>query len=399
MDGSPVVATLKPSKRAALKFVLLIGVVSFFADFTYEGARSVTGPFMAVLGASGAVVGIVAGLGELLGYGLRLVSGSLSEKTQKFWPITLFGYLIQMAAVPVLALAGNWQMAALLIIIERVGKATRNPPRDVMLSHAAKEIGYGWGFGVHEALDQFGALFGPLVVAAVLAHRGDYRTAFAVLIVPAAITYSLLVAARLLYPRPEELESHAPDVHSAGLPRIFWIYLAGAALVAAGFADFQLIAYHLGKTNTIADIWIPIAYSIAMAVSGVGSLFFGRMFDRVGIGVLVPLTIISTFFAPLVFLGGFWPVIVGSALWGLGMGVHESIVPAAVATMVPVQRRPSAYGLFTAGYGVAWFIGSAALGILYDISIPAVVIVSVVLQISAVPVFVKVRDMARARPA
>jgi len=399
MDGSPVVATLKPSKRAALKFVLLIGVVSFFADFTYEGARSVTGPFMAVLGASGAVVGIVAGLGELLGYGLRLVSGSLSEKTQKFWPITLFGYLIQMAAVPVLALAGNWQMAALLIIIERVGKATRNPPRDVMLSHAAKEIGYGWGFGVHEALDQFGALFGPLVVAAVLAHRGDYRTAFAVLIVPAAITYSLLVAARLLYPRPEELESHAPDVHSAGLPRIFWIYLAGAALVAAGFADFQLIAYHFGKTNTIADIWIPIAYSIAMAVSGVGSLFFGRMFDRVGIGVLVPLTIISTFFAPLVFLGGFWPVIVGSALWGLGMGVHESIVPAAVATMVPVQRRPSAYGLFTAGYGVAWFIGSAALGILYDISIPAVVIVSVVLQISAVPVFVKVRDMARARPA
>jgi MFS family permease len=399
MDGSPVVATLKPSKRAALKFVLLIGVVSFFADFTYEGARSVTGPFMAVLGASGAVVGIVAGLGELLGYGLRLVSGSLSEKTQKFWPITLFGYLIQMAAVPVLALAGNWQMAALLIIIERVGKATRNPPRDVMLSHAAKEIGYGWGFGVHEALDQFGALFGPLVVAAVLAHRGDYRTAFAVLIVPAAITYSLLVAARLLYPRPEELESHAPDVHSAGLPRIFWIYLAGAALVAAGFADFQLIAYHFGKTNTIADIWIPIAYSIAMAVSGVGSLFFGRMFDRVGIGVLVPLTIISTFFAPLVFLGGFWPVIVGSALWGLGMGVHESIVPAAVATMVPVQRRPSAYGLFTAGYGVAWFIGSALLGVLYDLSVAGVVIFSVILQLAAVPVFVKVRDMARARPA
>ena len=399
MDGSPAVAALKPSKRAALKFVLLIGVVSFFADFTYEGARSVTGPFMAVLGASGAVVGIVAGLGELLGYGLRLVSGRLSEKTQKFWPITLFGYLIQMAAVPLLALAGNWQWAALLIIVERVGKATRNPPRDVMLSHAAKEIGYGWGFGIHEALDQFGALFGPLAVATVLAHQGNYRTAFVILVVPAVITYGLLIGARILYPRPEELESHAPNVHSKGLSRLFWVYLAGAALVAAGFADFQLIAYHFGKANTIGDIWIPIAYSIAMAVSGAGSLLFGRMFDRIGIGVLVPLTVVSTFFAPLVFLGGFWPVIVGSALWGLGMGVHESIVPAAVATMVPIHRRPSAYGLFTAGYGVAWFVGSAALGILYDISIPAVVIVSVVLQISAVPVFVKVRDMARARPA
>ena len=382
-------------RRAALKFVLLIGVVSFFADFTYEGARSVTGPFMAVLGASGTVVGIVAGLGELLGYGLRLVSGRLSEKTQKFWPITLFGYLIQMAAVPLLALAGNWQVAALLIIVERVGKATRNPPRDVMLSHAAKEMGYGWGFGIHEALDQVGALFGPLVVAVVLVHQGNYRTAFAVLIIPAVITYSLLVVARLLYPRPEDLEAKEQHVQTRGLPRVFWIYLAGAALVAAGFADFQLIAYHFAKADAVQETWIPIAYSIAMAVSGAGSLLFGRMFDRVGIGILIPLTLISAVFAPLVFLGGFWPAIVGSAIWGLGMGVHESIVPAAVATMVPPQRRPSAYGLFTAGYGVAWFIGSAMIGVLYDISITGVVIFCLVLQLAAVPIFLKVRNMAR----
>jgi MFS family permease len=396
--GEPAVTISKPARKAALKFVVLIGVVSFFADFTYEGARSVTGPFMAFLGATGTIVGIVAGLGELLGYGLRLVSGSLSEKTRQFWPITLFGYLIQMAAVPLLALAGNWQLAALLIVVERVGKAIRNPPRDVMLSHAAKEVGYGWGFGIHEALDQFGALFGPLVIAAVLAHRGSYRVAFAVLLVPAAITYSLLIVARFLYPRPEELSATVPDVHAKGLPRIFWIYLAGAALVAAGFADFQLIAYHFAKANAVTDIWIPVMYSVAMAVSGLGSLFFGRMFDRAGIGVLVPLTVISAVFAPLVFLGGFWPVIVGSALWGLGMGVHESIVPAAVATMVPAERRPSAYGLFTAGYGIAWFIGSAVMGVLYDRSITAVVIFCLALELAAIPIFIKVRNMAIATP-
>ncbi|MFB3916333.1 MAG: MFS transporter [Terriglobales bacterium] len=396
---SPAFSIRKLTKRSALKFVLLIGVVSFFADFTYEGARSVTGPFLATLGASGTVVGIVAGLGELLGYGLRLVSGNLSEKTQKFWSITLFGYFIQMAAVPLLALAGNWQFAALLIIIERIGKAIRNPPRDVMLSHAAKEIGYGWGFGIHEALDQFGALFGPLAVAAVLAGRGNYRTAFAVLLIPAVITYLLLVAARLLYPRPEDLEAKAPDVHTKGLPRIFWIYLAGAALVAAGFADFQLIAYHFEKADAVKDMWIPIAYSIAMAVSGAGSLAFGRMFDRRGIGILVPLTLISAVFAPLVFLGGFWPVIAGSALWGLGMGVHESIIPAAVATMVPPQRRSSAYGLFTAGYGTAWFVGSAVIGLLYDISIGAVVIFCVATQLAAIPAFLKVRSMRQLNPS
>jgi MFS family permease len=390
------VGASKPDARAALKFVVLIGVISFFADFVYEGARSVTGPFMAALGASGAVVATVAGLGELLGYGLRLVSGKLSEKTRQFWPITLVGYLIQMTAVPLLALAGNWRVAALLIIAERVGKATRNPPRDVMLSHACKEMGYGWGFGLHEALDQFGALCGPLVVAAVLARRGDYHAAFAVLVIPAVITYSLLLVARFLYPRPEDLESAAPpDVHAKGLPRVFWIYLAGAALVAAGFADFQLIAFHFAKGRALSAIWIPVMYSMAMAVSGAGSLVFGRLFDRIGISVLIPLTLISAAFAPLVFLGGFWAVIAGSALWGLGMGVHESIIPAAVATMVPATRRPSAYGLFTAGYGVAWFLGSVVMGVLYDVSIAGVVIFCLGLQLAALPVFVKVRNMRR----
>lgn len=393
-------APLPSPRRAAMKFVLLIGVLSFFADFTYEGARSVVGPFMAQLGASGTVVGIVAGLGELAGYGLRLVSGRLAETTQKFWPITLFGYFVQMTAVPLLALAGSWQMAALLIVVERIGKATRNPPRDVMLSHATKEMGYGWGFGIHEALDQFGALVGPLVIAVVLAHQGAYRTAFAALLVPAVITLAILVVARLVYPRPENLERAAPATHEGtALPPVFWIYLAGAALVAAGFADFQLIAYHFEKANAVSPAWIPITYAIAMAVSGAGSLVFGRLFDRVGIGILIPLTLVSAVFAPLVFLGGFATVIVGAALWGLGMGVHESVIPAAVATMVPRVRRASAYGIFTAGYGVAWFIGSAIMGILYDRSIHGVVIFCLALQIAAIPLFIAVARKARRSPS
>lgn len=350
-------------KAAALKFVLLIGVMSFFADFTYEGSRSIIGPYLAVLGASAAIVSIVAGFGELLGYGLRLVSGRLSDQIGKYWPITIVGYVVQMSSVPLLALAGNWPAAALLIILERVGKAMRNPPRDVMLSHAAREMGYGWAFGVHEALDQSGALFGPLVVAAVLALRGEYQIAFAVLLIPALVTLSILIVARLTYPRPQELDATPPDVKASGLPRVFWVYLVGAVLVAAGFADFPLIAYHFAQASTVSSTLIPVFYAVAMGMGGIGSLIFGRLFDRVGIAVLVPLTLLSALFAPLVFLGGFWAALVGVALWGLGMGVHESIIPAAVALMVPVQRRASAYGLFTAGYGVFWFLGSVALAI------------------------------------
>ncbi|MFZ0936482.1 MAG: MFS transporter [Bryobacteraceae bacterium] len=377
------------NKNTALRFVLMIGAVSFFADFTYEGSRSITGPYLAVLGASAAVVGCVAGMGELLGYGLRLVSGRLSERTGKFWPITLFGYTIQMLAVPLLAFAGSWQLAAVLIVLERIGKATRNPPRDVMLSHAAREMGYGWGFGVHEALDQSGALVGPLVVSAVLASRGEYRVAFAALFAPAILTLALVATARFVYPHPEHTEGAAADVAARGLPRNFWVYLAGAALVAAGFVDFSIMAFHFQKTAVVSRTWIPVFYSVSMGVSGLGSLLFGRLFDRVGIKVLLPLTAIAALASPLALLGGFRMALLGCALWGLGMGVHESIIPAAVATMVPAMRRPSAYGLFTAAYGVSWFLGSALIGFLYDISIPWVIAFSVAAELAAMPFFLK----------
>jgi predicted MFS family arabinose efflux permease len=391
-------AVRRHAKSTALRFVLLVGVMSFFADFAYEGSRGILGPYLALLGASGTAVGVVTGFGELLGYGLRLVSGRVADRTQQFWPITIFGYVVQMAAVPALALAGSWPAAAVLLVLERVGKAIRNPPRDVMLSHAAAEMGYGWAFGVHEALDQCGALFGPLLVAAVLARRGNYRMAFAALLVPALATLALLAVARLLYPRPSDLESHPPDVRTEGLPRAFWIYLAGAALVAAGFADYPLIAYHFAKTSSVSGSWVPVFYAVAMGVSGTGSLLFGRLFDRHGIRILVPLTIVSALFAPLAFLGGFWAALAGAAVWGLGMGVHESIVPAAVAPMVPAARRASAYGLFTAGYGLAWFVGSALIGVLYDVSISATIAFCVAAELAAVPFFVAVARRHRGHP-
>ena len=167
-------------------------------------------------------------------------------------------------------------------------------------------------------------------------------------------------------------------------------------LVAAGFADFQLIAYHFQKADAFQVSWIPILYAVAMGVSGAGSLVFGKLFDKLGIGVLIPLTVVSALFAPLVFFGGFWAAAAGAAIWGFGMGVHESIIPAAVAHMVPSERRASAFGTFTAGFGIAWFLGSAIMGVLYDHSIPAVVVFCVVLQLCAVPVLFRVRGLLRA---
>jgi predicted MFS family arabinose efflux permease len=382
----------------ALKFVLMVGVMSFFADFTYEGSRSIIGQYLGLLGAGALAIAMITGAGELLGYGLRLFSGRGADRTGLHWPITIGGYLLQMAVVPLLALAGTWQVAAVLIILERVGKAIRNPPRDAMLSHAAKRMGYGWGFGIHEALDQSGAMLGPLLIALVLALSShDYKTAFAVLAVPAAITLSLLAVARLLYPRPRDLESGPAHVSTEGLPRVFWIYLAGAALVAAGFADFPIIAYHFQRSGVVHADLTPIFYAAAMAVSGAGSLVFGRLFDRYGIGLLIPLTVLAAVYAPLAFLGGFWASLVGVCLWGLGMGVHESIIPAAVAPMVSPQRRASAFGLFTGVYGIAWFVGSTAIGALFGLSLGAVVAFAVAAELVAIPLILIVRARVATR--
>jgi MFS family permease len=378
-------------KASATRFVLTVGIMSLFADLTYEGSRSIIGPYLGLFGLGGTAISIITGVGELLGYGLRPFSGRFADITKRFWPITIFGYFVQMVAVPLLAFAGNWPVAAWLIIQERMGKAIRNPPRDVMISHAAKEIGYGWAFGVHEALDQSGALIGPLVIAVVIASGsatiGDYRLAFAYLAIPAAIMLSLLMVAWRTYPHPENLDTSPPEPASGELPRIFWVYLAGAVFVGAGMGGFPLIAYHLQTVGIVSAPLIPVFYATAMGVSGLGSLLFGRLFDRMGMRVLIPLTVASAVALPLVWLGGFGLSLLGIALWGLGTGVQESLIPAAVATMVSRARRTSAYGIFTAGYGVSLFAGSVVIGLLYAVNLASLIAFGVVAELAAIPVF------------
>jgi len=372
-----------------MRFVLLLGLVSLLADTTYEGSRSFYGTFLGILGATGTAVGFVAGAGELVGYSVRIFSGAMSDRTGRYWLITFTGYAINLFAVPALALAGNWPVAAALIVLERFGKGIRTPARDAMLSHATKQVGHGWGFGVHEAMDQIGGILGPLIVAAILFVRNDPRTGFAVLLVPAVMALTVLATARFLYPRPRELEAVSTLPETKGFPRVFWIYLAGVACIAAGFADFPLISFHFGQVHTVPDSLIPVFYAVAMGVDAVAALVFGHLFDRMGIAVLVGAVLSSLFFAPLVFLtaGGnaILYSLVGVSLWGVGIGAQESIMRAAVAGIVSRDRRGTAYGVFNAGYGLSWFAGSVVIGILYDVSLPFLAAFSIAAQLASIP--------------
>ncbi|MGN6313641.1 MAG: MFS transporter [Rhodanobacteraceae bacterium] len=381
----------RDAARKALGFVVLIGIVSLFADMTYEGSRSITGPFLGTLGASGAIVGIVAGGGELLGYVLRFGTGALADRTGRYWAITILGYAINLFAVPALALAGNWPAAAALIILERSGKALRTPARDAMLSHAAKDMGgAGWAFGLHEALDSTGAVLGPLIASLVLFLHGGYRHAFAWLLLPALAALATLLVARARYPQPQEMDAHAaiPPQDPKAL-RELKLFLLATALIAAGYADFALIAFHFSTGHVMSPDVIPILYSVASLAGGGAALILGKLFDKRGYGVLLWTTVIPALYAPLVFLGGEWAAIAGMALWGAGFGAHDSLLRAAVAQRIPRDKRATVMGVFNAIYGLAWFGGSAVLGVLYDLAPVYAVAFALALQWAACPLLYK----------
>ena len=374
----------EPQKSAAMKFIVCLGMVSLFADVTYEGARSILGPFMQNLGANAAQVGIVAGIGEMLAASLRFFSGRFADRTRAYWTITICGYAVNLFAVPLLAYAGNWWMAAILIAVERTGKSVRAPARDVLLSEATAEVGHGWGFGLHAAMDQTGAVLGPLLVACSVARTHRFDQAFLWLAIPAALAIVALLLARAWFPARG---TSVPPQTQMDLPRIFWPYAAAAALLACGFADFALLAYHLQKTHVVSPAVIPILYSGAMAMNGLSALILGRLYDHFGLATLSVGILVSVFALPLAFLGGPVAAAAGIACWGLGLGAQDATLRSGISQVVSMNKRGSAFGVFNAIFGVAWFAGSAVMGLLYDHSIAALLVFGIGAQVLSAGLF------------
>jgi predicted MFS family arabinose efflux permease len=374
-------------------FIILLGIVSLFGDITYEGARSVTGPYLYQLEASPAVVGLVAGIGDFIGYSLRLASGYVADRTKAYWFLTFIGYGL-LLSVPLLAFAGYWQLAAVLIILERMGKAIRNPARDTMLSYATKKVGRGWGFAVHEALDQIGAIIGPVAFSLVLLSHDTYQEGFKFLWIPALLTLAVLAIARKRFPSPQKLEipvEASKQNTQTKLSRVFWLYTAFTLLSMAGFANFQLISYHLKAQAIVPDAQIPIIYAIAMAVDALAALIVGRTYDRIGLTSLLAIPLLTLPIPFFAFSTSYSSVLIGMGLWGAVLGVQETIMRAAIADLTPVERRGFAYGIFNTAYGAGWGLGGAVMGLLYEHSISYLILFAVVMELISIPLFFMVR--------
>ncbi|MDL4813659.1 MFS transporter [Actinomadura opuntiae] len=387
------------------RFIVVFGVVSLLMDFVYEGARSITGPLLASLGASATVVGLVTGAGEAAALGLRLVSGPLADRTRRFWTLTIAGYALTAVSVPVLGLTGVLWVACALVIAERVGKAVRSPAKDTLLSHATATTGRGRGFAVHEAMDQIGALVGPLTVAGVLAVTAGYGPALGVLAVPGAAALALLFWLRARVPDPAEYEpaprdeEAVPRGEEAGpaLPRAFFVYAAFTAVTMTGFATFGVLSFHLVHRHLMPAELVPVLYAGAMAADAVSALATGWLYDRVGPRALAALPVLSAIVPALAFTDSVAPAVVGALVWGAAVGIQESTLRAVVADLVPSRRRATAYGIFAGVLGVAALAGGALTGALYDRSVTALVAVVAAIQVAALVLLAVLRGRAARR--
>jgi MFS family permease len=388
--------TARRNRLRPMGFVLTFGVVSMLADVVYEGARSITGPFLATLGASAVMVGFVTGFGEAVALVMRLGTGPLADRTRKYWPLTIAGYALTVIAVPLLALASSLWQASALVIAERFGKAVRTPARDTMLSHAGAGMGRGKAFAIHEALDQSGALLGPLLVGLMIAVSG-YQLGFGVLAIPGALALVAVLLLRRAVPDPERFDAQAVTVHAiergsraarVPLPARFWWYSAFTAVSMFGFSTFGVISYHLEVQKVLPPALIPVTYAVSMGVAALAALGSGALYDRIGLGGLVialPLTAAVPFLSFTTTPGLVWA---GAAVWGAALGIHESTLRAAVADLVPTARRGTGYGIFTAVYGLAWLAGSTIIGALYTASVTGLIVFIVITQLAALIAFI-----------
>ncbi|HVT22597.1 MAG TPA: MFS transporter [Mycobacteriales bacterium] len=366
-------ATQRHANRLApLAFVVRFGLVSALADVVYEGARSIIGPYLGSLGASAVVVGVVTGVGEAVALVLRLFTGWLADRTGRPWPQTIAGYALTLVCVPLLSVTGTVAAAATAYSGERLGKAVRTPARDTMLAHASARMGRGKAFGLHEAIDQTGALTGPLLLAAAIALGAGYRWAFALLAIPGIAALAVLLRLRVAVPDPHAFD---PDAHVAekkqlrlegGLSRGFWQYAAFSAVTMLGFSTWGVLSFHLTREHVIPAGAVPVLYAAAMGAAAVAAVVFGRIYDHIGLRGLLLLPVLAAAVPFLSFSASTAAVVIGAVVWGVGMGVHDSTMRAAVADFVPRHRLGAGYGTFTAVYGLAWLAGAAIIGALYE---------------------------------
>jgi MFS family permease len=369
-------------------FVLVMGIVNLFADVSYEGGASINGPFLTQLGLGAAGITVVAGVGETLGYGIRSIAGHVADRSGRYWLVTFVGYAVNLLAVPAMALADGWVVAALFVFLERIGRAIRKPTVEAMLSYAAGEGRRGWVYALNNALDETGAMLGPVLMALALSHHWPLRQCYAWLLASSVGAMIVLAAARMIFPVPAHLEPDAPaHVKEARFTRAYWLTMAGGSLFGAGMTTYELASVHLASVAHVAQASIPLWLAFGTAVAALSSLALGKLYDRASLPTSIGAVIASALFAPVFFLGSGMIPLLALGLLGVAYATQDSLFKSMIAGVMPRGRRGAAFGVFYLGYGGGWLVGSIAIGLLYDHARPWLAAFVALAQLGAIPFF------------
>ena len=350
----------------------MFGLISLMGDIIYEGARGVIPPYLEFLGATALIVGLAGGFGEFLGYAFRLASGYLADKTKAYWLFIFIGYGL-LIVIPLLSMVKFWLIAVMLIIVERIAKGLRAPARDTLISITTRGLGLGKAFGLHELLDQIGAILGPLIITVVMHYTlNDYSSAFTILYIPYIVLMLIVVYAYKSLSKLTTKEVLLKDIGGVKsklqISRGFWLYTIAVLLNTMGLVHISLILYEL--SFIIAAWLIPLTYMLVQAIDAIVAPTSGTLYDKLGWRVLIAPFILSIVPSILVFSKSTTTLIIASIIFGVILGMQESIYRAAVADMVPLESRGLGYGIFNAAYGLGFLISGSIFGLLLDLNLP-----------------------------
>ena len=383
-------------KKVLIAFIAL-GLVSLFADMTYEGARSVIGAYFEMLGASALIAGAV-GVGEFLGYVMRGVSGVIAgilKSSKVYWGLVYLGYIINLFVVPLLAFTGNWESALLLVILERVGKGLRTPVRDVILAEVTESIGRGKGFGIHEVMDQIGAIAGPALVMYAIGKE-SIRYAFLILAIPAMASISMLILASTTYPKLKSLERRGEGKKIKRrriLSKALLFYIIAMAMLSLGFIHWSLFIYHVSYVGLMPVALIPTLYIISMATDAIVAFPVGYIYDKIGPKSILITPLLALITVPLLLHNKVGALITASIIWGIVMGIYETSMRVVVADLSTPETRAYAYGIYGLVYGFSWGIGNTIMGALYIYSKPYLIAYVVIMEMLALVMIIKTLRM------
>lgn len=369
------------SRKNAYFAILLLGIVSLMGDVVYEGSRGIVPSYLGLLGATEVIVGLIGGLGDFLGNAMRLVSGFLADTTRAYWLFIFLGYGL-IVSIPFLGLSVGLEIAIILVLLERLGKAFRSPSRDTVLSIVGKDVGAGKAFGVHELLDQVGGILGPLIVTALMFYSNNYNFAFSFLFLPflmllAALAYTYKkIGSKTAIIEPQKMKGKREK-----LAKPFYVYTIAVLLNTVGLITYALILYKASKILQPTQQWIvPLIYLLIQGVDAPTAFIAGYAYDKFGVKILVVPFTLSLFPSLLTIISAELTLIIAAAaVFGLVLGMQESVYRAAVSELTPISSRGTAYGIFNTAYGVGFLISGSIYGLMMELKLPLITVMLYVL--------------------